>query len=170
MFKRFRRGEKGQAMVEFVLVFPVQLLFTLGIMQLCLIFIGKQMTEYAAFRAARARLVSTSQARVDRAAQIALAPVSISVNGNGGRIRGLANSQRKVRTEVRAANDKYVDVIVINDYELIIPAIREVFVHGGKFLFIGDDTRRNPRATQHDGLPHLELSGRAIIPRTWSDR
>ena len=50
-------GESGVAMVEFAIVFPLQLLlFLLGI-QLCLIVMGKQVVNHAAFCAARAELV-----------------------------------------------------------------------------------------------------------------
>ncbi|MHC4601178.1 MAG: TadE/TadG family type IV pilus assembly protein [Planctomycetota bacterium] len=50
-------GESGAAMVEFAIVFPLQLLLCLLGIQLCLIIMGKQVVNHAAFCAARAELV-----------------------------------------------------------------------------------------------------------------
>lgn len=53
-------GETGAAMVEFAVVFPVQLLVFLLGLQLCLIVAGKHVVDYAAFCGARAELVGES--------------------------------------------------------------------------------------------------------------
>ncbi|MHC4777484.1 MAG: TadE/TadG family type IV pilus assembly protein [Planctomycetota bacterium] len=52
-----RDAQSGVAMVEFAIVFPLQLLIFLLGLQLCLIIVGKQVVNYAAFSAARAELV-----------------------------------------------------------------------------------------------------------------
>jgi Flp pilus assembly protein TadG len=57
--ERLRRDdESGAAMLEFAIVFPAQLLFTLGIIQLSLILMAEAMVNHAAFAAARAALVA----------------------------------------------------------------------------------------------------------------
>jgi len=54
--RRFR-SERGQALVEYAIVFPLQLMMTLAIIQLAQIFVAKQVVEYAAYCGARAKLV-----------------------------------------------------------------------------------------------------------------
>ena len=50
------RNEKGQAVVEYAIVFPIQLLFTLAIIKVAHIFVAKHVISYAAFCGARAAL------------------------------------------------------------------------------------------------------------------
>jgi hypothetical protein len=52
-----KRGESGQVLVEYAIVFPLQLVLTLAIIQLAHIFVAKQVISYAAYCAARAALV-----------------------------------------------------------------------------------------------------------------
>ncbi len=52
-----KRGESGQAMVEFVLIFPVVLLLTTGIMQISLLKCARMLMSYAAFNAVRSAIV-----------------------------------------------------------------------------------------------------------------
>ncbi len=53
--------EDGQALTEFILIFPLQLFITLCIMQLSLIYTAKLVVNYAAFNAARAAIVLIPQ-------------------------------------------------------------------------------------------------------------
>lgn len=48
-----RDDDSGQALVEFALIFPLQLIFTFGLMQLMFLMISSLMVNYAAFRVAR---------------------------------------------------------------------------------------------------------------------
>jgi hypothetical protein len=67
-------------MVEFAIVFPVQLMvFLLGV-QLCLIIAGKQIVNWAAFCAARAELVGES---AEDAAAIACIPIGGTATAGG---------------------------------------------------------------------------------------
>jgi len=68
-----RAGERGQALVEYAIVFPLQLMMTLAIIQLAQIFVAKQVVEYAAFCGARAKLVGLSD---DEARAAAVIPLS----------------------------------------------------------------------------------------------
>ncbi len=56
-FHNVHRRQDGQTLVEFAIAFPIQLMVVLGIIQLSLIFVAKQIVNYAAFSAARAELV-----------------------------------------------------------------------------------------------------------------
>lgn len=96
----FRREEYGQAMVEFVIVFPVLFVFFLTIVQSALLMSARHVVHYAAFSAARAAMVGLSEEEAARAAQLACAPLvpSISVaelseyrSGLGDIISGLSS-------------------------------------------------------------------------------
>jgi len=52
-----RRGARGQALTEFILVFPLFLLLLLGVVQLSLVSFAQQTVHFAAFSAARAAIV-----------------------------------------------------------------------------------------------------------------
>jgi Flp pilus assembly protein TadG len=73
-------GGRGQALVEFSLAFPLQLLLTFGILQLLLLYISALVTDYAAFRAARAAVVQPrmewAEASAHQAARIVLSPLA----------------------------------------------------------------------------------------------
>lgn len=56
--KRLHHDESGQAMVEFVLVFPVQLLLSLLILQFCFVAHAHLVVQQAAFLGARAGAVA----------------------------------------------------------------------------------------------------------------
>lgn len=73
-----RVGWRGQALVEYAIVFPIQLMITLAIIQLAQIFVAQQVLEYAAFCGARAKLVGLSDPEAQRAAWIPLSGVCAS--------------------------------------------------------------------------------------------
>lgn len=70
------RNESGQAVVEYAIVFPVQLLLTLTIIQLAHLFIARQVLEYGAFCAARAVLVGVDPVEAQRAAIIPISAIA----------------------------------------------------------------------------------------------
>ncbi len=59
------RQQDGQTLVEFAVAFPIQLLIMLGVIQLSLIFVAKEVVNYAAFSAARAELVKDDDVNND---------------------------------------------------------------------------------------------------------
>ncbi|GEM_PF-2264941 len=143
-------GESGAAMVEFALVFPVQLLVFLLGLQLCLIVMAKQLVNYAAFCAARAYIVREPE---EDAAAIALTPIGglatdgktyPSVDFPGWAGSGEPNldvlSQRareKVDVEVLESMETYgqteegrVVVEVRFAYEMMIPLANWVIYYG----------------------------------------
>ena len=77
------RSERGQALVEYAIVFPLQLVMTLAIIQLAHIFVAKQVVEYAAFCGARAKLVNLSDDEARAAAVIPLSSVCGSSPADG---------------------------------------------------------------------------------------
>ncbi|MDD5223448.1 MAG: pilus assembly protein [bacterium] len=105
--RHFRSKQAGQAMVEFVIAFPVLLLFVLAIIQLALLYNAKQVVTYAAFTAARSAAVYPNQRHMaEYAARMACVPISASTGlmiksfahpgssgGSGAFGKGLAASQ-----------------------------------------------------------------------------
>ena len=93
------RDQNGQTLVEFAIAFPIQLFITLGIMQLAMIFVAKQVVNYSAFVAARAEVVreelrdylvevegmteADADNQIDAAAGTAAAMVCGGIAGNG---------------------------------------------------------------------------------------
>jgi len=85
--KELRKDENGQAMVEFVVVFPVVFLLCLVIMQTFLLLTARQMVNYAAYCAARSAIVifpesghTTAKEKAKRAAVIACWSISPKKN------------------------------------------------------------------------------------------
>jgi len=81
--KELRKDENGQAMVEFVVVFPVVFLLCLVIMQTFLLLTARQVVNYAAYCAARSAIVflpesgnSVAKKKAERAAIIACWSIS----------------------------------------------------------------------------------------------
>lgn len=75
------RNERGAALTEFAIVFPVQLFVVLGIIQLALAYGAQQVVEYSSYAAARAGIVNgpdpnKAKEEAVRASQLALLPVT----------------------------------------------------------------------------------------------
>ena len=71
------KDTSGQAMTEFVIVFPSVLLLFLVIVQTALLMTAKQFVEYSAFCAARSAIVyGGNNEKIERAANIACIPIS----------------------------------------------------------------------------------------------
>ena len=89
---------KGQAMVEFIIIFPVLLLLTLGVFQLALIYDAKTSLNYATFHAARAGAVNKAQkTMIDLAFYRGLAPLFTSIDGNKSDVEEVQIARDKVR-------------------------------------------------------------------------
>ncbi len=156
--KRLGFSEKGQALVEMALVFPLHVLLILGIFQIGLLSAGRAFTQYGAYAAARAALVEEEPGavragrRVDpkAAAEIALlAAVGKTLPGGWrlpaaplarflGRVSAvktladparLAACRAKTRTTWRHEPGR-VAAEVEHDFELIIPGVNRLFVFG----------------------------------------
>lgn len=144
-------NESGQALVEFVIVFPVQLLLTLAIIQLALIMNAYIVVQHAAFMGARAVAVSDvegakakDQAAKRVAARYCAAIASGESSGGGGggdQLRweassgniGFSNAKQQEAygyATVKAndeANQGYVSCNLTYDYVLWIPVANTLF-------------------------------------------
>lgn len=189
--------QSGQAMVEFVLAFPIQLVLVLGIIQLSLLLIGRQVLHYAAYSAARSALVYDSDpALASSSAQRAAAMVCTCIAGPSGgetgreisvpgwgpaggsdRLRYDKQSDEKTHvdpTDVRfeeTDNAGSVAVLVRHDFELLVPIAGPLFAgSSGSFGPVGGSGPANEKTLslwQRLGRPHLVLEERVVLPRPW---
>ncbi|MBI3271282.1 MAG: pilus assembly protein [Planctomycetes bacterium] len=169
----------GAAMVEFALSFPLQLLFTLGIMQLSLLYIGHQVTTYAAFTAARTALTNDGNSTAtSRAAQDVCQWIVAS--GGRGSFFLQQGARQKTRSRMLDRGDRTGEVVVevSHDFELIIPVVNEIFAYPWKkFLWFGSDggpgsggfDAAGQAASRRYGSPHVTLKKIAGVPKPWKD-
>lgn len=168
-------GQSGQALVEAALTFPLHVLVVLGILQAGLLSVGKGLTEYAAFAAARAALAEPEPGaprarRLDprKAAAIALLPAAPAEPGMAGRLlRGipgagiladpgrLAQARARTAVEVRRSKDG-VSARVTHDFPLVVPVVNRLFAWGGGLF---------GRFPAPAGTPSLRLEAKCALPR-----
>jgi hypothetical protein len=177
----FRRGgdDRGQAIAEFAIAFPLQLFVTLGIIQLGIIYCSKQVVEYAAFAAARAEVVGEDGGR---AAQIVCSPITggtppaapweaVEVDVPGwGRLPDSDLAAAKTHVDVvnpAGDGDGVVRVTVTHDLELVVPFIGQLIdavvgmTGGGRYaVFAGESvSARYAGGAPHVAIPHtVELA------------
>ena len=72
-----RVNDTGQAMLEFVLVFPVVMLLLMGIIEFSMLANAHQMVNYAAFNAARSAAVNGDKQFAAAISTIAISPTSV---------------------------------------------------------------------------------------------
>ena len=178
----FPRGQKGQAIAEFAIAFPLQLFITLGTIQLGLIYVGKQVVEYAAFCAARAEVVEEDPAT---AARIACTPITGSTAPVGGtqattlRIPGwgtlphsdLAADKTSVTVDDPVGDGNgLVRVTVAHDLELAIPVVGSLIesivgmTGGGPYGVFASDTISSRYG---GGAPHVRLRHTVELANPW---
>jgi hypothetical protein len=183
-----RHDAQGQAMVEFAIVFPVQLFLTLVLLQLAHLYVGKLVVNHAAFAAVRAALVKPDDAtwndwitdEVKPAAVMVCAPITgvsdapatpntITIPGwSAGSMDELARSgiaDVKTRVTVSEAQDDrgrwYVTAAIEHDFELIFLADVDLMD-----IFSRYDAPGLPLAQGYNS-PHLTLHESCRMPRTW---
>jgi len=173
-------SSRGQAMAEFAVAFPLQLLMTLGIVQLSLIIVGAIVVDYAAEAAARAALVGEDP---HQAAALICSPITVSTWPPGAdqsiRVPGWGELPRspqamaKTRVEVtqplyprgvpadldevhplNAETDTIV-AYVYHDFELIIPVVDRF----GSYVFGG---------TKINGVRHIPLVATGTQKVPWA--
>ncbi len=90
--------QNGQSMVEFLIIFPILALLTLGLFQLALIYNAKTTLNYAVFNAARAGAVNKAEKiMIDLALYRGLAPLFTSIDGNISDVQELQIGRDKIR-------------------------------------------------------------------------
>lgn len=184
----FRAPQSGQAIVEYAIVFPLQLMLTLGIVQMAQLFVAKQVLEYGAYCGARSALTDMSQdpAKVEENAKRAvLVPVSritgaggvgsdasIIIPGWGGLVNSIAAEQK---TQVTITNDGEGSHAVIrcdvnHDYELTVPIGGELVYRLGDFgLSVPGFSADKFFDANGNGIPHLQMTTSCVLAHPWND-
>ena len=129
-------NEKGQAVVEFAVVFPFQLLITLLVLQITFLYVAGHVVDYAAFAAARAQLVGEA---AEDAAEAICTPIAGITNLNtdadpiyypgwGDLDRSEISRERTSIDMVTALTDdqNFIEVGVNCDVELIFPVANRI--------------------------------------------
>ena len=82
--RRLARDAEGSALLETVFAFPVLLLFLLVVMELSMLYNGKQLANYAAFSAARTAAVNGvgATAKTHLAAAMAMSSIASATNAS----------------------------------------------------------------------------------------
>ena len=185
-------------MVEFVIVFPLQLLFTLLTMQYALIMIARVGIDHAAYIAARSALVScqdTSKTKFEveddahLAASIFLIPIAgrdgvfefpIRIPGWGfmdGSAAALAKTRVQIEesmAEMRSGSSGRITATVEHDFQLVVPVANLIFAgetinYGGVFGALGRDRSIAGQSLRYGGIPHTTYTSTRFIPKTWAD-
>jgi len=171
------RSEQGQAIAEFAIAFPVLLMLVLGIVQISLMFVARNVVEYAAFAAARAELVGED---AERAAQTVCSTISgpsythgtgrpITVPGWGELPRS-ESSSLKTSVALIDSNDNgsgFVTVEVTHLYELVVPVVSLIFSPISQPLKPGD-IPEGLFVTQNNA-PHFVVRARYTRPVPWDE-
>ncbi len=179
-------------MVEFAIVFPVQMFLTLAIIQLSHIFVAKLVVNHAAFSAARAALVvkegvilgeswqQRAEAEANNAAALVCAPITgvsdndgstnlITIPGwdpnNNDEVRRSDISLHKTRVTIEETFDEQGRVRVVANVE-----------HDFELIFLSEVRLMDVWSKYPGGsigleddytAPHLTLREECFLPRTW---
>jgi Flp pilus assembly protein TadG len=155
--RRLRGNERGAAMLEFAIVFPLQLFVVLGLLQLALAFGANQVVLYSAYSAARAAIpdrgeedtpMAPEQA-AQRAAEVAnlaitWAPLSRAADRDEfvADVRAQAVAQADARgyltttTNLRDDSTNVWTTQVEHHYEMLLPGIAAFLAGNGGFNFL----------------------------------
>ena len=164
-------NEKGQAVVEFAVVFPFQLLITLLILQVTFLYVAGHVVNYAAFAAARAELVGES---AEDAAEAICTPIAgitdlntdtapIYYPGWGDLDRSEIARERTSIDIVTALSDaqNFVEVAVICNVELIFPVANRIV----SWIPL----MPNESYGDTDEIPHVAIKASHRIPIPWRE-
>ena len=166
------RGTRAQVLVEYAIVFPIQLLLTLAVIQLAHIFVAKQVLEYSAFCGARAAVVGEDP---ERAAYIPISSIagtsgatysdSISIPGWGMLPRSGA-AEQKTRVDIQWLAPGGTNVVrceVTHDYELRVPVGNYVAYQLGSLFLSLDELERI------GDVPHLQMKASCSLVQPWEE-
>ncbi len=177
--RRAARAESGQALVEYAIIFPLQLLITLVIIQLAHLFIAQQVIEYSAFCAARAGLAQSPAIDPTACKRAALIPLSRITGTSGvvandtitlpgwGTLPGSAAAELKTDVNVYPDSVNGQPVIhadVSHDYELNVP------IAGDALYALGDLTPGlDVDRSKWGGAAHWLMTGSCVLAHPWGE-
>lgn len=182
--KAGRRRERGQAIVEYALVFPLQLMLTLGVIQLAHLFVAKQVLEYGAYCGARAKMIGLSDADARTAALIPISKITgvsgvaapddsnIVLPGWGKLPKGGAAREKTKREDgsdgivFNTRTDAGTEIIeceIYHNYELSVP-VGNLVAAGIGSVFLLDEREVN-RDQSGTNAPHVRMKAYSALPK-----
>ena len=174
-YSLFTAPRSGQVLVEYAIIFPIQLMLTLVIIQLAHVFVAKHVLEYAAFCGARAALAGYTEEEVKRAAVIPIAriagpsgvstPDTIEIPGWGALPNSGAAEEKTTLDVVVSEHDgtPVVQCELFHQYELRVP-IGNFLAYKLGDVFLGLDDFE-----EIGGAPHLEMRANCSLARPWEE-
>ena len=171
-----REEQSGQALTEFVIIFPAQYLVIAGIIQFALYNVGVVVVNHAAYKAARAAIVAdepSQRARyhAEKAAIFTCSTIAgdaervsttiISYPGPGGPVRLMRSGAAAAKTRIPSDGIRYLGdtvwVKVEHDFELFIPIVRHIF-------------KDPPPVGAGLMSPHVTISQACFMPCPWKPK
>lgn len=152
---KFSRVNRGQAMTEYMIVFPVMLVLVFGILQFALLYQAKTQLNYAAFESARTGSLNNAQRWALKAGLVrGLAP--IHTHGQGRNWLRWARS--KVWDQIDAG---LVEIQIINPDEKVftIHGIDE----GGKRIIPNDNLMYRDATVQGSGESKISIQDANLL-------
>jgi len=165
------QDERGSAMLEFAIVFPVQLFVVLGLIQLALAYGANQVVQYSAYCAARAAIPDRreedpppsdydqyAREQAEKAAEIAMLPVTWAPLSEAtdlptflSEVTEQAADQARRTAEYTAVDDRQQTFTgrnvwtstVTHQYALMIPGVNVFFNGTGGFPLLPWDMDAN---------------------------
>jgi len=135
------RAAAGQAMLEFVLVFPIILVLVMGIIEMSFLSVAHQSVNYAAFCVARSAIVNGA---FDRAAALAMMTVSpLADAGKGSPPGDLVSKAVQLRiryAENRLRNAWWQTYVWVECYNRNDSKIKTISSHQGGTTSLPDST------------------------------
>ncbi len=167
------RDQKGQAMVEFAIVFPFQILVTLLILQIAFLYVAGHVVQYAAFAAARAELVGENAEEAAEAVctpiagitDIAAAEDPIYYPGWGNLDRsGISRARTSVEIITSLSDEEnFIEVKVNCNVELIFPVANQIV------LWIELEPEEVKAYKGMEGIPRVVMTAFQRLPVPWRE-
>lgn len=174
------RAVRAQAIVEYAIVFPLQLMLTLAIIQLAHLFIAKHVIEYGAFCGARAALVGLSDEEARQAAAIPISTISgaasdpqaepVTIPGWGplsgsqgalDRTGGGYGDFRITRDTEPSSNCPIVVCELTHSYRMIVPVGNEIVYR------LGDSVVGLENLDRVNGETYMRVKGSCTLAYPW---
>lgn len=126
-------NNRGQAIVEYIIILPVFIIIFASILQFSLILIENLIVKYASFCAARTAIVSDDTEEIEKSAMMVLSAIERSYSLK----HDLNLNIRKIKSE-KGLND-YVIVHVNYRFPLIVPVANKLFLFLSNLIGIETD-------------------------------
>ncbi|MFW5923404.1 MAG: TadE/TadG family type IV pilus assembly protein [Planctomycetota bacterium] len=161
----------GQAIAEFAFAFPLQLLIMFAIIQLSMMYVGKQVVTYASYSAARTAMVADAAEKdpvesAQRAAALICSPITGPTIRGAGISQTIVNSaqmelpgwgvlpnsgiSRGLKTIVSdySRRSGEIELTVTHYYELTFPLVSHIFAWMHRSPIEDVDTVAGPQGTE----------------------